>query len=480
MPASLTFNDPATKPESIDAPAPSDARTAASVKNPLQLLLDYCQWLDQQLIAGAVAAWTMPLVLAGYKRMTYTGGATDDLPVPLAADGHVDGGVAVLFIPANSCNSDEALHLAPDLELDGDAFVASLDYKIVVERMGGRCWASGRSLPAADAVAPTLLSATVGYADQNALVLAFDEPVFLAGIAGLSLAFSVGTARTITAIEAGNGTASITLTLSGNVGPSDVFTLDVDAETIQDMNGNWLAAASDFACTNNVDEPVFADTWIFLRGDNLGADGSSIATWSDQSGEGNDFTQSTAGERPTVLVDASIGNQKCANFDGTDDSLINVVGINAGGVAVPDVSSFTVLIVWKHDGTTADIPFSFADVSGGEFTWSNFYRESGTLGFYVLDNAAPASVADSSTAWRYAVLIHRGASRDLDINGALAGTNATAKNPAALKIGRLGRGVYNGYGPLDGKIAEIRVIGRELTAQEIADWEAYVGVRYGL
>ena len=47
MSTPLVFNAPASKPSAINAPASSDLRNAASVKDPLQLVLDYCQWLDQ-------------------------------------------------------------------------------------------------------------------------------------------------------------------------------------------------------------------------------------------------------------------------------------------------------------------------------------------------------------------------------------------------------------------------------------------------
>jgi hypothetical protein len=445
---------------------------------PRSILLAPRRSIPQSL--GEVTAWRMPLVLYGYQRATFEDGPVDDLPIALSPDGHVNGGAAVLFIPADSVSSDAGLHLAPDLHVDGDAFDCTLDYEITVECVGGQFVASARSLPALDTTAPTLVSATVTYSDPNALVLVFSEAVYLADVAGLSLAFSVGTARTVTAIESGNGTDTVTVTLSGNVAASDVFTMDVAASSIQDLNGNWLAALDDFACANNVGEPVFADTILFLRGDNLGADTSAITTWTDQSGEGNSVTQSDSAKRPTVLVDATINSQKAANFDGTDDALYNNTGLLDGGSAAPDYTAVTVLLVWKHDGTGDDIPFSFSDTTSNEYTHADLVRETGVLKFFCGNNSQGAGAAFSSTTWHYAWGIHRGASRDLYIDGALFGTNAVAVNPGAVKYCKLGAGVQTGAYPLDGKIAELRFIGRELASEELAAWEAYVGVRYGL
>lgn len=478
MGSPLVFNDPAVKPESIDAPAPSDPRTAASVKDPMQGLLDYCQWLYQQLVAGQSVAWSMPLTLAGYQRMVFSGGPVDDLPVALAATGHVNGAAAKLFIPAGSCSSNDALHLPDDLHLDGDAFDYLRDYTITVEYEGDQVQASGRALPARDASALSLVSATVSYGTEDTLVLVFDAPTFIppGALSGLTLDFSVGTARTVSAIASGNGSATIALTLSGAIATSDVFTLSIAAETVAKLNGPYLPELVDEPVSNETGEPVFPDTFFFYRGDDLGADGSSISSWPDKSGNGYTLVQPTAGEQPVVDVVAAINNQKAAVFDGTNDSVYHV----SPGLSVADVTDFTILLVYKHDGTSADIPISIATSAGTEFSFANIYRESGTLGGYVADNAAPASVADSSTAWRVLMLIHEGASRSLYLNGALAGSNNTAKDPGAARFVRLGRGYENGYGPLAGAIAEVRLVGRKLTAGERAVYATYTNVRYGL
>lgn len=48
------------------------------------------------------------------------------------------------------------------------------------------------------------------------------------------------------------------------------------------------------------------------------ADNDPVATWSDQSGSGNNATQSTAGAKPTFKATAGPGGRPCVRFDGSD------------------------------------------------------------------------------------------------------------------------------------------------------------------
>lgn len=431
-------------------------------------------------LLGSSETWDMPLALSGLKRYAYAGAQVSSLVVPLASSGHADGAAATLYIPANSLTTSSGLIMAPDLNVEGDAFDASLGYVIVVERVAGRCISSARTVPTIDTTAPTLSSAVVAYGNADAITLNFSEAVYLDGVAGLSLAFSAGTARTITAIESGNGTNTVTLTLSGSVSATDVLTFSAAANTIQDLNGNIASTITNAAVTNNAGEVSFADTWIMLRGDNLAADGTAVSQWTDQTVNANHFTQGTGGEQPTVLVDATISNQKCVNFDGTDDRLINVTLAVAGNTPT-DISDYSVILVWKHDGTSSDIPFSFSDATGLEFKHADLVRDAGVLNFYGgVNSSNPAGAADSSTDWRYAIAVHTTASRDLYVDGALFGTNAVSVNPNAVRYGSLGRGVETGAYPFDGKIAELRFVAHALTAQERTDVATYMAVRYGL
>lgn len=424
-------------------------------------------------------SWTVPVVVDNDYTMTYSGGVVSSLGISIATSGHVNGRTVIIVIPANSLSSDSGLILPSNFNLDGDVFDKTKDYVITITRINNAFFGTKRSLPSADTTIPTLSSATVRYATSNTLELSFNEAVYIPGVSGISLSFSVGTARTVTAISSGNNTTTVYLTLSGAISASDVFTVSIIGSYVQDINGNYLAAVNNTSVSNLVGEPVFTGTFIFLRGDQVTQSGT-VSSWTDQSGEGNHFTQSTAGERPTyVASDAAINNKPCVDFDGTDDSLINIT-LAISGSAPADFTSYTVLWVWKQDGSTNDIIFSFADSTGNEFTGPDLVKETGALTFYCGNNTNGAGAAHVSTSWSYGTAIHRGTSRDLYINNVLFGTNGVSVNPNAIRYGRLGRGVQTGVYPLDGRIAEFRLINRELSGAEISAWNSYVSSRYGL
>ena len=59
---------------------------------------------------------------------------------------------------------------------------------------------------------------------------------------------------------------------------------------------------------------------LWLRADSITVDnGDTISEWKDQSGDGRDFTQTTASKKPTfVATDATFNNRPCLSFDGGD------------------------------------------------------------------------------------------------------------------------------------------------------------------
>lgn len=111
----------------------------------------------------------------------------------------------------------------------------------------------GGSTPITNNVtAPTIVSATVEDADDNKLVVVFSEAVDVASLVGLTLLFSAGAVATLTAIESGNGTATVGFTISRSILATDVFDLVVGASnTIDDLNDNEMDADT-VAVTNNV------------------------------------------------------------------------------------------------------------------------------------------------------------------------------------------------------------------------------------
>jgi len=109
-----------------------------------------------------------------------------------------------------------------------------------------------RDLPSVP-TAPLVSTSSVEDSDKNALVVVFNKNVNIVDLTGLSIPFTVGTPKTITAIESGDGTSTLTFTLSGDIDASDVFTFDYDGtNTITAVDGGLSLVASSTNVTNNV------------------------------------------------------------------------------------------------------------------------------------------------------------------------------------------------------------------------------------
>lgn len=69
--------------------------------------------------------------------------------------------------------------------------------------------------------------------------------------------------------------------------------------------------------------PTIAGLKLHLKADAITglADGAAVATWEDQSGEGNDATQGTAGERPTYQTN-ELNGKPVVRFDASDDGML--------------------------------------------------------------------------------------------------------------------------------------------------------------
>ena len=250
-----------------------------------------------------------------------------------------------------------------------------------------------------------------------------------------------------------------------------------------------LLTSSTNAAVLNPSDPDFV---LWLRADMGVLDGSGngpsdggfnpndIATWQDQSGKGNNFTQGTGANRPNYIAsEAGLNNQPVLAFDGSNDSL--------GNGSLNPQTGFTVFAVTQI--TTEENGFN-GYLGGG----------SGRLAFgHSNDSIAPTS---SFTAWTPGASTTYGeaGSRDTEwnlhtytlpdvdeanwtwlFNGVDTGTPAlTAGTPSeydsGLSVGWTGSGSEYWIGD----IAEIIIFDRVLNGSEINEVGALLETRYGL
>jgi hypothetical protein len=300
-----------------------------------------------------------PIVLVGKSRVTYTGPVAARLV--LANDGHADGAEMLIDFPMGSATSVKAsldFNLSGDCSIDPDpdsvtAFQITdwdpaIPNVVALERVGGITYGSVRKGRVPDTTAPTFASRIVASGNPNALVCSMSEPVCWRSPTGLSLTFSAGTPRTITAIESGDGTKVTTFTLSGDFTGTEVCNLvvGVDCEAT-DYSGNPIAPGTyPIAVNFGYVMPSERHLW---RGDAMATAGSNVTSVVDQTGA--DPLVAGATKPTTVTV-------------GGKPFWTNIAGsyLSADLAAPETPSAFAILIVFN--ATTAPNNYSTLSCTG--------------------------------------------------------------------------------------------------------------------
>jgi hypothetical protein len=219
----------------------------------------------------------------------------------------------------------------------------------------------------------------------------------------------------------------------------------------------------------------------------------AVARWMDKSINGFAFTQGTANNRPLRITNA-IGTRSGLDFDGSNDVLYA-----AANVFDTNVSVFAVL---KFDTTARKAAF---DLNTGAGNFRHFNLEANTVGsanrlglyasnaaydtphvfntntniFCITANASSGNSVIENTSYRV-----NGKAETLTLR---AGASATyADYAAAASIGVM-IGGYNDAGAqafpsanMDGRIYEIAVYNRVLSASELALLETYLSLKWGV
>lgn len=205
------------------------------------------------------------------------------------------------------------------------------------------------------------------------------------------------------------------------------------------------------------------------------ADGNTVQTPSDYSGNSNTVTQATSGSRATYRT-SGINSRPALEFDGTDDYY------SGSHTWASSVSGFTVFVVLKTDSATANQCALITDAQDIRFQQFSNARYTG------IGAANYGSVANSSTSGQYMSLVYDGSQSGnanrlkLYIGGAqqtlsFSGTiPATSNAQTTLVVGR-----YNTTSPYwDGMIGEVIGYNRALSSTERTAVESYLAGKWGL
>lgn len=144
-------------------------------------------------------------------------------------------------------------------------------------------------------------------------------------------------------------------------------------------------------------------------------DGDAVTTWSDSSGEGDDATQSTAGQKP-IYKTAIQNGLAVVRFDGSNDVMAATLGAD---IAQP----ITAYIVAKL--TTASGQRRLLDSPNRMLFDANFGAAAGSQYSFYVNGAAGSDNADGTadTSIHLFTIIWNGASSNFWIDAALATTS---------------------------------------------------------
>jgi Big-like domain-containing protein/concanavalin A-like lectin/glucanase superfamily protein len=289
---------------------------------------------------------------------------------------------------------------------------------------------------------------------------------------------ATGTGNTLTqpaAVTDANGVA--TGTLSSSVAGDKVITATIDGLLIEQT-----ASVTVESQAFSPDDLAGLELWLAADAIVGPADADPVTTWEDESGNGRDATQETAGEKPTYRTGV-LNGKPVVRFDGGD--LLEITpfftGFTAGTIftVVKIVADPTAGTIDGHPINIfgSDLEHSFYPISGGVDVYDTF----GTTARKQLGDLTP-----SLAAWR----IYNAISAANDWRAYLDGTlvfstvtNTVGWNDGAVLpvlIGASRRSVAEGARTLDGDIAEIIMYSRALSDTERQQVEDYLMDKYGL
>jgi hypothetical protein len=204
--------------------------------------------------------------------------------------------------------------------------------------------------------------------------------------------------------------------------------------------------------------------------------GGFVSQWSDLSGGGLHLTQATEASRPGT---ATIGGKTAIDFDGSNDFLANS--------GVPTGWTFgTVCLAFSQDTTAASQALASANVPSSNLRMGLLWSNNGEFRTQSVNAAAATtSVGGGSAATNtprlLAYTFDGQSSASLRLSGtALAGTTSTTTSADAgfvVGIRRISGALSL---PLDGKIGEVIVYNRVLSAAEIGRVERYLAAKWGV
>lgn len=282
----------------------------------------------------------------------------------------------------------------------------------------------------------------------------------------------------------GNYTYSLVGATISTISPSGVITTGNTDETFT-VNVTDGAGAAVQSSVEVVNIAANSQLKLWLKADSLSlADGSQVASWADQTTNGNDFSQATSSRRPLWIANG-LNGKPVLRFDGTDDflssSFLPATGANPRSVTMvinnldyKNGSSDSVVFSWG--GTTTHFnAFGFNAISPA--TGSRFAN---AFSIYSNNNGSYRSFPTSPSADKsYVVTVnYNGSVAKLFVNSKEIATLSLTLNTTSVNNMRIGSRFSTGY--FKGDLAEMALYDDILSVSDQAKLECYLSRKYNI
>ncbi len=225
-------------------------------------------------------------------------------------------------------------------------------------------------------------------------------------------------------------------------------------------------------------QPALAGLVAWYKTDTLAlADGASVASWPDSSGNGNTVAQATGSKQPTFKT-AVLSGRDAVRFSSTNDTCLidtTPAGFGASGLTVYAVVK---PITWSTWGMVV--------VTSPVFNELRLTNTSAVYGFIAAGGTAAALVGTSEGVGPWAARILRARFDDasnalaLRITGFVEETNTDAGAFSNTQICLGARDNADTTLNLDGDVGEVLIYNADLSAGDKTQTETYLTARWAL
>lgn len=223
---------------------------------------------------------------------------------------------------------------------------------------------------------------------------------------------------------------------------------------------------------------------IWLNGDSVGvANGSPVPSWTDQSGNGNDFTQASGSAQPTFQTGA-INGHAAVSFDGSSDymdspSISNLDNLNTEMILVADAN-----IV--HKGRLMSTSYSSGAGSSSSIFWGAMMLPGGEYMVWDRKNTSGDVIFKKTTASTSAQIlesvVYSGSNQLVGYfnNSSTSSVGPLSSNPTGHQFCRIGARSDSPVQFYNGLLGDVIVFNRNLNNGERNIINNHFASKYGI